>query len=67
MDTNPSLIKWEKRKKIGYAPGGPSGIAAARSGCTMAYWTAKGMGVLFGGVCDVDQEEELESFFFNDL
>jgi hypothetical protein len=67
MDTNPALIKWEKRKKIGYAPAGPIGSTATRSGCTMAYWASKGMGVLFGGVCDVDTEEELESVFFNDL
>lgn len=28
-------FKWEKRKKIGYAP-------TTRSGCTMALWAAKG-------------------------
>jgi hypothetical protein len=67
MNINPALIKWEKRKKIGYAPAGPIGSTATRSGCTMAYWASKGMGVLFGGVCDVDIEEELESVFFNDL
>mgnify|MGYP001562232839 FL=1 len=27
-------LKWEKRKKIGYAP-------TPRSGCTMALWSAK--------------------------
>ncbi|KAG8851378.1 hypothetical protein FRB96_009213 [Tulasnella sp. 330] len=55
-------IKWEKRKKIGYAP------SPSRSGCTMALWPAKGQGVMFGGVSDVDKDEEvLESVFFNDM
>ncbi|KAG9029721.1 hypothetical protein FRB95_004970 [Tulasnella sp. JGI-2019a] len=55
-------IKWEKRKKIGYAPNPP------RSGCTMALWPAKGQGIMFGGVSDVDKDEEvLESVFFNDM
>jgi hypothetical protein len=27
-------VKWEKRKKVGYAP-------STRSGCTMALWSAK--------------------------
>ncbi|KAG8875415.1 hypothetical protein FRB98_007809 [Tulasnella sp. 332] len=46
-------IKWEKRKKIGYAP------SPSRSGCTMALWPAKGQGVMFGGVSDVDKDEEV--------
>lgn len=37
--------KWVKRKNVGYAP-------TPRSGCTMALWQAKGMGVMFGGVFD---------------
>ncbi|PWN29645.1 hypothetical protein BDZ90DRAFT_225927 [Jaminaea rosea] len=54
-------IEWEKRRKIGYAPG-------ARSGCTMALWGNKSMGVLFGGVMDrEDDEESMESVLFNDL
>jgi hypothetical protein len=61
LDTDFSKIKWEKRKKIGYAP-------SVRSGATMTNWTAKGMGVLFGGVYDDDKDEEtLESEFYNDL
>jgi len=53
--------KWIKRKNVGYAP-------TPRSGCTMALWQAKGMGVLFGGVFDDDKDEEtLESVFFNEL
>ncbi|KAI5118743.1 hypothetical protein M0805_008143 [Coniferiporia weirii] len=53
--------KWEKRKKVGYAP-------SLRSGCTMTLWSAKGMGVLFGGVTDEDTSEEtLESIFHNDM
>ncbi|KAK4056837.1 Kelch repeat-containing protein 3 [Microbotryomycetes sp. JL221] len=54
-------MKWEKRKKLGYAP-------SLRSGCTMALWQAKNMGVLFGGVSDEDKDEEtLESVFHNDM
>lgn len=34
----------------------------------MALWSAKNMGVLFGGVTDEDTSEEtLESVFHNDL
>ena len=62
---HPFTAKWEKRKKIGYAPG-------LRSGCTMALWPTgqkgTGIGVLFGGVTDEDTNEEtLESVFHNDL
>lgn len=53
--------KWERRKKPSFAP-------HIRSGCTMALWSAKGMGVMFGGVTDDDRDEEsLESVFWNDL
>jgi hypothetical protein len=59
--TDPLTLKWEKRKKVGYAP-------TLRSGCTMALWPARGMGVLFGGVTDEDTNEEtLESVFHNDM
>ncbi|KZV91213.1 hypothetical protein EXIGLDRAFT_719583 [Exidia glandulosa HHB12029] len=62
MDTEVKAIKWSKRKKIGYAPSPP------RSGCTMAFWSAKGTGVLFGGVTDVKEDDEtIESVFYNDL
>ncbi|GAA6002432.1 hypothetical protein JCM10207_001116 [Rhodosporidiobolus poonsookiae] len=55
-------FKWEKRKNPGYPPN------PTRSGCTMAYWATKGMGVLFGGVSDDDKDEEtLDSTFYNEL
>lgn len=58
---HPFILKWEKRKKVGYAP-------SIRSGCNMALWSSKGMGVLFGGVTDEDTNEEtLESVFHNDM
>ncbi|OSD05064.1 galactose oxidase [Trametes coccinea BRFM310] len=60
---DPLTVKWEKRKKssTAYAP-------SLRSGCTMALWSAKNMGILFGGVTDEDTgEETLESVFHNDL
>ena len=54
-------LKWERRKKVGYAP-------SIRSGCTMTLWANKDMGVLFGGVKDDDQSEEtLVSEFYNDM
>jgi hypothetical protein len=59
----PLTVKWERRKRpsTAYAP-------AARSGCTMAPWASKGIGVMFGGVTDEDTSEEtLESTFWNDL
>ncbi|KAK1926781.1 hypothetical protein DB88DRAFT_181067 [Papiliotrema laurentii] len=61
MDTDLGKLKWERRKKVGYAP-------SLRSGCSMTHWASKGMGVLFGGVIDEEKDEEdLESTFFNDL
>lgn len=61
MDTDPTKIKWERRKRAGYHP-------SVRSGTSMAYWANKGMGVLFGGVLDEEKDEEdLESTFYNDL
>ena len=60
---DPLVLKWERRKKssTAYAP-------SLRSGCTMAVWAAKNMGVLFGGVTDEDTSEEtLESVFHCDL
>ena len=60
---DPLALKWERRKKssTAYAP-------SLRSGCTMAVWAAKNMGVLFGGVTDEDTSEEtLESVFHCDL
>ena len=60
---DPLTLKWEKRKKTStaYAP-------SLRSGCTMALWSNKNTGILFGGVTDEDTgEETLESVFHNDL
>ncbi|BGP56211.1 hypothetical protein JCM8202_002102 [Rhodotorula sphaerocarpa] len=55
-------FKWEKRKNPGNPPN------PVRSGCTMAYWANKGMGILFGGVSDDDKDEEtLDSTFYNEL
>ncbi|BGP24519.1 Kelch repeat-containing protein 3 [Rhodotorula toruloides] len=55
-------FKWEKRKNPGNPPN------PTRSGCTMAYWANKGMGILFGGVSDDDKDEEtLDSTFYNEL
>lgn len=59
----PLTMKWERRKRpsTAFAP-------SLRSGCTMALWTARNTGVLFGGVTDEDTSEEtLESVFHNDL
>lgn len=61
MDTDAKAIRWERRKKTGYAP-------SVRSGCTMALWPARNTGVMFGGVFDENFEEEgMESMFYNDL
>ncbi len=52
-------IRWERRRKQGFVP-------SPRVGCSMVYH--KGRGVLFGGVCDLDEtEESLESEFYNNL
>ncbi|VDC06236.1 unnamed protein product [Peniophora sp. CBMAI 1063] len=59
----PFTVKWEKRKRpsTAFAP-------SLRSGCTMALWSARGLGVMFGGVTDEDTDEEsLRSVFHNDL
>ena len=62
MDEDLSKIEWVRRRKLGYAPN------PARSGCTMALWSNRNMGVLFGGVTDSENDEEsLESTFWNAL
>lgn len=69
IETTPTLqhplgvkAEWVRRRKIGYAPNPP------RSGCTMALWPARQIGVLFGGVTDTELDEEsLESTFWNAL
>lgn len=61
MDEDLTKTDWVKRRKVGYAP-------TQRSGCTMACWQSKGMGVLFGGVTDTEADEEtMESTFHKDL
>ncbi|KAF8680544.1 Galactose oxidase [Rhizoctonia solani] len=58
---DPLKPKWEKRKKVGYAP-------TPRSGCTMALWASRSTGVMFGGVHDEDTSEEtMESVFYQDM
>ncbi|KAN0085624.1 hypothetical protein V8E55_006758 [Tylopilus felleus] len=59
----PLTLKWEKRKTASSAH-----TPTPRAGCTMALWSAKGTGVMFGGVTDEERgEERLESVFWNDL
>ncbi|KAN0063285.1 Kelch repeat-containing protein 3 [Thecaphora frezii] len=61
MDEDLKNLDWVKRRKVGYVP-------SARSGCTMALWQTKSMGVLFGGVTDTEADEEsMESTFHKDL
>ncbi|PWZ00676.1 galactose oxidase [Testicularia cyperi] len=61
MDEDLTKLEWVKRRKVGYAP-------TARSGCTMALWQSKSMGVLFGGVTDTEADEEtMESVFHKEL
>ncbi|POW11819.1 hypothetical protein PSHT_08281 [Puccinia striiformis] len=62
--TNPDWLKklkWEKRKRVGQVPN-------LRSGSTMVNWVNKALAVGFGGVLDLeDNEEGLVSEFYNDL
>jgi hypothetical protein len=60
MDLDLAKFRWEKRKKGGLAP-------SLRSGTSMTHWSAKGLGVLFGGVLDHESDEDLSSVFYNDL
>ncbi len=62
MDEDLTKLDWVKRRKVGYAPN------PVRSGCTMALWQSKSMGILFGGVTDTEADEEtMESTFHKDL
>jgi Domain of unknown function (DUF4110)/Galactose oxidase, central domain len=59
MKSDLSGIRWERRKKSGYAP-------SPRVGCSMVHH--RGRGILFGGVYDTDEtEESLDSIFYNSL
>ncbi|KAI6025552.1 galactose oxidase [Pisolithus marmoratus] len=56
-------FKWEKRRVPSSAH-----VPSPRAGATMALWSARGMGVMFGGVTDVERDEEgMESVFWADL
>lgn len=58
-NTGPT-VRWEKRKKPANVPTPP------RAGATMAYH--KGRGLAFGGVHDVEEDEEgIDSEFYNTL
>ncbi|MBW0486180.1 hypothetical protein O181_025895 [Austropuccinia psidii MF-1] len=62
--TNPDWLKklkWERRKKVGQMP-------SLRSGSTMVNWVSKCMAIGFGGVLDIeDNDEGLVSEVYNDL
>lgn len=55
---NANTLKWQKVKRSGYGPMNRSGFRAALHKQTM---------VVFGGVEDVETDEDLESTFHNDL
>ncbi|KAG6335862.1 hypothetical protein ID866_3227 [Astraeus odoratus] len=56
-------FKWEK----GRVPSSAH-VPSPRAGATMALWSARGMGIMFGGVTDVERDEEgMESVFWADL
>lgn len=56
-------FKWEKRRTVN-----SSHVPSPRAGATMALWSARGMGIMFGGVTDVEHDEEgMESVFWADL
>jgi N-acetylneuraminic acid mutarotase len=59
MKSDLSGVRWERRKKSGFAP-------SPRVGCSMVFH--RGRGILFGGVFDTDEtEESLDSIFYNSL
>lgn len=59
MKSDPSAIRFERRKKQGSAP-------SPRVGTSFCYH--KNRGIMFGGVFDFDEsEEQIESQFYNDL
>lgn len=59
MNSNPSAIRWDRKKKQGFQP-------SPRVGCSMV--PHKGRGILFGGVYDYEEtEESLDSNFYNDI
>lgn len=59
MDTDPKLLKWERRKRSGFMP-------SPRSGSTGVMY--KHRALLFGGVYDDDiSEERMLSTCYNDM
>lgn len=59
MKSEPSAIRFERRKKQGFNP-------SPRVGCSLAFH--KNRGILFGGVYDYEEsEEQLDSEFYNNL
>ncbi|KAI6100109.1 galactose oxidase, partial [Pisolithus thermaeus] len=56
-------FRWEKRRVPSSAH-----VPSPRAGATMALWNTRGMGVMFGGVTDVERDEEgMESMLWADL
>lgn len=56
-------FKWEKRRVPSSAH-----VPSPRAGATMALWSTRAMGIMFGGVTDVERDEEgMESVFWTDL
>lgn len=56
-------FKWEKRRVPSSAH-----VPSPRAGATMALWSTRAMGIMFGGVTDVERDEErMESVFWADL
>ena len=54
--------RWEKKKK------GSGMVPSLRSGCTMIYHSKTRKGIMFGGVTDINENEEsIEGLCFNDM
>lgn len=60
MKTDLKQVRWERRKKQGFAP-------SPRAGCSLTQHK-QGRYILFGGVYDSEEtEESIDSVFYNDL
>ncbi|KAL4068642.1 hypothetical protein V8B97DRAFT_1873062 [Scleroderma yunnanense] len=56
-------FKWEKRRVPSSAH-----VPSPRAGATMTLWSSRGMGIMFGGVTDIERDEEgMESVFWAEL
>ncbi|GMM36025.1 Kel3 protein [Saccharomycopsis crataegensis] len=61
MKTDLKQVRWERRKKQGFAP-------SPRAGCSLTQHGSKFRYILFGGVHDTEEtEESLSSVFYNNL